>query len=443
MRKTQYHQALNFLSQFNSRSMNRKNGFHHQIMWDLLELFSINLDQFKFIQITGSCGKGSTAHLISSILTYHEYNHGLFTGPHLTRYEERFSCNGQLITNEEFASIVIEIEEKLKFYHLEHEVGHMHVMIVIALLFFQRKRVELVVFENGVGGKADPSNVIDPIIAVLTEITMDHAHLLGSTIEDIIIDKSCIIKHSTKYVICGMNNVQARNYLLKIEAHDESNYLFMNRDYVYLIKHSDESGSIFHFKGEHFRLEDQRITLIGNHQVQNASNALAVIDALMYLGYNFNIETIQFALKHVQIACRMEIVEKNGVKFLFDGAHNILELKTLKENIHSLKLTISDIILSISSNKDIAKMLGSIDFKEAIYHITPHPFHERNLSQKEINNSIEAFENINYLYEPDLLKIIHNIYDQSNSGKVVLVTGSLYLVGYVKDFINNSTKKGT
>lgn len=442
MRNTQYHHALNFLSKFNTRTMNRKNGFHHQIMHDLLKLFSIDLSDFKFIQITGSCGKGSTAHFISTILTYHSFDHGLFTGPHLNYYEERFSCNGQTIEREEFSSIVIEIENKLYAYDLEHEVGHMHIMIIIAFLYFQKKGIELIIFENGVGGKTDPSNIMDPIIAVFTEITLDHSHLLGSTIEDIIIDKSCIIKPSTQYVVCGMNNIQARNYLLKIEAHDESKYLFLNRDYVYLIKHSDEQGTHFHYKSEHLYIENQSLSLIGKHQVQNASNALAVIDALISLGYQFNLPTIQSALNHVRIACRMEMVEENGVKFLFDGAHNTLELKTLKENIDALGLNISKVIISISSNKDIIKMLNSIYLEKAEYLITPHPFLERNISQKEIDEQTQSFGKINYLYEPDLNNIINRIYqDHTRDDEVVLVTGSLYLVGYVKNFIAENIPK--
>lgn len=432
VRNTNYLRALNYLSQFNTRTMNRTNGLHHQIMQELLDLFSIRPHDFKLVQITGSCGKGSTAHFISSILSYHSYRHGLFTGPHLNRYEERFMCNGEMIEQDEFSAIVLEVEKKLSGYHYEQEVGHMHVMIVIALLFFQRKGIDLIIFENGVGGKADPSNIFDPIIAVLTEITLDHSHLLGSTIEEIIIDKSCIIKDSTKYVICGMNNVQARNYLLKIEAHDPAAFLFFNRDYVNLIKQADETGSTFHFKSEHLLLENIDLSLIGTHQVQNASNALAVIEAFIRLGYEFNEYMIHSALKSVHIPCRMEILEKNGVKFLFDGAHNILEMKTLKKNIDLLGLPISTVILSISSNKDIARMLQAIEITDATYIITPHPFLERNISRREIEEAFQTFETNNYMYNPNLEDTIKSIYENTKGNTFILVTGSLYLVGYVK-----------
>lgn len=427
--------AIAFLSQFNGRITRRDNGFHHTVMRELLALFAIDINQFDFIQITGSCGKGSTAHLISAVLTYHSYDHGLFTGPHLNDYEERFVCNGQQINREEFVSIVMDIKEKLNHYHNENEVGHMHVMILTALIYFKKRGIKLIVFENGVGGKTDPSNIIDPLIAVITEITLDHSHLLGSTIEEIIIDKSCIIKESTKYAICGMNNVQARNYLLKIEAHDVATFIFINRDYGFLLRQAEETGSIFHYKGAHLQLENQKLPLLGAHQVQNASNALAVIEALMNLGYKLEIDMIQKALNNVQIACRMEMIEKSGVNFLFDGAHNTLELRTLKENINALGLKVSHIILSISSNKDIEKMLDSIDFDDAEYIITPHPFLERNSNRQIIEQTFQSLGKNQFVYFSDLKGVMEHIDRHSTDNEIVVVTGSLYLVGYVKEFL--------
>lgn len=440
MVNSRYNHALSYLSKFNGRTMNRKNGFHHQIMRDLLELFSIHLSEFQFIQITGSCGKGSTAHFISAILTQHSYPHGLFTGPHLTHYEERFSHNGKRIDREDFITLVEVVENKLSNYEFEQYVAHMHIMIVIALLYFKQQGLQLIVFENGVGGKTDPSNVIDPLIAVFTEITMDHSHLLGATIEDIIIDKSCIIKESTQYAICGMNNVQARNYLLKLEALDETKFHFINRDYGFIMKQSDKNGSIFYYKGNYFLIEKQQLQMLGTHQIQNASNALAVSEALIEMGYSFDKEKIMHALRHVQSSCRMELLEIEGQQFLFDGAHNSLELKTLKENIDSLNMPISIVIMSISSNKEISTMLRSIEIPNAIYVFTPHPFLERNSSSEDIHHTLRSIGKTNYIFLDNIADVFDYVFHQTQRTGIVLVTGSLYLVGYVKDyFIEHTT----
>jgi dihydrofolate synthase / folylpolyglutamate synthase len=440
MTNTLYDHALKFLSGYNGRTTRRDSGYHHKIMTELLQLINIDMEEFDFIQITGSCGKGSTAQFISSILAHHSIQHGLFTGPHLKHYEERFASNGKLIDKDEFASIILEISQKLENFSLKDDVGHMHIMIMIALTYFKMKDIKLVVFENGVGGKTDPSNIFNPMIAVLTEITMDHSHLLGSTIEDIIIDKSCIIKSSTKFAICGMNNVQARNYLLKIEHHSESTFRLSHRDYGYITKSSESNGSIFYYKGMLFDLEDIRIGLLGKHQIQNASNAIAVIEALKECGYTFHKDVIKQALQLTAMPCRMEIIEKNNVTFLFDGAHNSLELKTLKENIEELGFQISNVLLSISSNKDVEKMINCIHFDNAEYIIMPHPFIERNISQEEIEKSLQAMEHIQYHYFHHISSALSQVLRNSNNNQVVLVTGSLYLVGYVKDFLLNEEK---
>jgi len=437
MKNTEYDQALSFLSTYNGRTTRRDNGFHHKIMTELLQLIHINPEEFTFIQLTGSCGKGSTAQFISSILTHHSIDHGLFTGPHLTAYEERFVINGSLINREEFSSIVLEIEKKLKGYPLKDDIGHMHVMIMIALTFFQRNGIKLVVFENGVGGKTDPSNIFDPLIAVFTEITMDHSHLLGATIEDIILDKSCIIKPTTKYAICGMNNVQARNFLLKIEYHCDTVFRFLHRDYDFITKSSETSGNTFYFKGIHYAFKNIQTRLLGTHQVQNASNAIAVIEAMSECGYSFKKDVIIQAIYQAAMPCRMEMIKKNGVTFLFDGAHNTLELKTLKESMDALGLQVSSVLLSISSNKDVETMLRTIHFEQASYIITPHPFKERNISAEQMEKSLSAMKDIHCFYFQDIKDALKHAINLYQENQVVLVTGSLYLVGYVKNFVNN------
>ncbi len=200
-------------------------------MNELLELCSIHLEDFDFVQIAGSCGKGSTAHFISSMLHENEIPHGLFTGPHLQYYEERFRINHEQISREEFARIVLDIAGKLKSFPRFQEVGHMHMMILIALSFFKNHHIRLVIFENGVGGATDPSNVFSPLVAVLTEITLDHCHLLGNSIAEITQDKLEVIKKSTQYVVCGMENPEARELLYTKEKASNSSFVFYERDY--------------------------------------------------------------------------------------------------------------------------------------------------------------------------------------------------------------------
>ncbi len=439
--KNQYESAIQFLSQFYYRTINRKEKHHVQLMNELLTLCSIPLDDFEFVQIAGSCGKGSTSHFISSMLDENKIPHGLFTGPHLQHYEERFRINHEQISPEKFARIVLDIAEKLKSYSRFQEVGHMHMMILIALAFFKNHHIHLVIFENGVGGASDPSNIFSPLVAVLTEITLDHCHLLGHSIREVTQDKLEIIKEPTQYVICGMLNSEARTLLLKKEKTSRPSFVFYERDYCSNNSNASLQQNIFDYVGLKLTLNQIFLPLIGEHQIQNAANALAAIECLSELGYMIDGEKVRKGLERVSISCRMEFVDHNGITFLFDGAHNSLELQTLKRNIRSLKLNITKILLTVSSNKDIRDMMQSIYMEEVEILLVPNPFIERRVSFAEITSHLDTLNHVTYRTFESIESSLHDLYQNSGSENgIILVTGSLYLVGRIKNIVHQGDK---
>ena len=436
-----YQSAIQFLSQFNNRIINRKEKHHVQLMNELLELCSIHLEDFDFVQIAGSCGKGSTAHFISSMLHQNEIPHGLFTGPHLQYYEERFRINHEQISREEFARIVLDIAGKLKSFPRFQEVGHMHMMILIALSFFKNHHIRLVIFENGVGGATDPSNVFSPLVAVLTEITLDHCHLLGNSIAEITQDKIEVIKKSTQYVVCGMENSEARELLYTKEKACNSSFIFYERDYGSNNESTGLNYNRFNYKGIELTLNQIYLPLIGEHQIQNATNALAAVECLSKLGLVFEWEKVRKGLEQVSISCRMEFVDHNGTTFLFDGAHNSLELQTLKRNIRSLNLNITKMILTVSSNKDIRDMVQSIDIDGAEILLVPNPFIERRVSFAEITSHLDTLNHVTYRTFDSIESSLQYLYQTGSSkNEIILVTGSLYLVGRIKNIIHQGDK---
>ena len=439
--KNHYESAIQFLSEFYNRTINRKEKHHVQLMNELLELCSIHLEDFEFVQIAGSCGKGSTAHFISSMLHENEIPHGLFTGPHLQFYEERFRIDHEQINREEFAQIVLDIAGKLKSYPRFQEVGHMHMMILIALSFFKNHHIRLVIFENGVGGATDPSNVFSPLVAVLTEITLDHCHLLGHSIAEITQDKLEVIKKSTQYVVCGMENPEARELLYTKEKASNSSFIFYERDYGSNNESTGLNHNRFNYQGIELTLNQIYLPLIGEHQIQNATNALAAIECLSKLGLVFEWEKVRTGLEQVSISCRMEFVDHNGTTFLFDGAHNSLELQTLKRNIRSLNLNVTKMILTVSSNKDIRDMVQSIDIDGAEILLVPNPFIERRVSFAEITSHLDTLNHVTYRTFDSIESSLQYLYQTgSNKNEIILVTGSLYLVGRIKNIIHQGDK---
>lgn len=432
-----YEEAIGFLSTFYNRTINRKNKHHVHMMNELLEHCSISLEDFEFVQIAGSCGKGSTAFLLSSILHENGIEHGMFTGPHLSHYEERFRINDQQIHQDEFSQIVLEVAKQLSSYPRFQEVGHMHVLVLIALQFFKNHHIRLVIFENGVGGASDPSNVFSPAVAVITEITLDHCHLLGNSIEEITKDKLQIIKDTTQFVVCGMKNPAARTIAEEIEKSAKPSFMLYERNYHSANVRTSLTCNQFDYKGSGLILNQIHLPLIGEQQVQNAANVLAVIECLSNLGYVFTEEKVRKGIVNLYIPCRMEMVKHQGITFLFDGAHNSLELATLKKNIQTLHLNISKMILTVSSNKDIREMIQSIYLEGAEILIVPNPFIERRVSFTEITSYLDTFEHVNYSTFENIESSLQFLYQKADSVQgIVLVTGSLYLVGRIKDIIN-------
>lgn len=425
-----------YLKRFNHRSTNRKQDEHLHTMNELLEVFQLSLSDFEFVQITGSSGKGSTAHFLSSILTVNGVKHGLFTGPHIQRYEERFQIMREPISTDSFVKLIKKIEIQLSDYQNEHVVGHMHVMILVALMYFKESEVKLIIFENGSGGKSDPSNVFNPIIGCLTEICLDHTHLLGATITDITTDKSAIIKDQTAFAVCGMFEETARALLKDLSfSNMNTTFLMIGDDYCYKLMNTSLTGSFFHFHGRKW-VDDFHISLAGPFQAQNAATALVLAECLTDLGYTMNLDLVKQGLAIASLPGRFEIMPVAESTIILDGAHNQLELEVLHKTLMQYKLYPDIILLTFSSNKDLGKMIDSFHWYDAQYYLIPNPFAERRMDLHEMEM---ALSDAGLLYRsiPSVIDAIHQTLLLARKKTLtIVITGSLYLVGESKNILS-------
>ncbi|WP_142675807.1 bifunctional folylpolyglutamate synthase/dihydrofolate synthase [Bacillus taeanensis] len=428
-----YIESTNYLKQFYSRTTNRTANHHLSIMEELFHLFHLNESQFDIVQVTGSCGKGSTVTYISHILLQNNISHGVFTGPHLLRYEERFAVNGSLISSHDFCEIVTTIAQILKNYPKENEVGHMHVMTLLAFLYFRKLGIKLVIFENGSGGLSDPSNILNPVIAVFTEITFDHTHLLGNSIEEITRNKAAIIKNRTKYVAAGMRNKKARTLLKSLAAAKNASFRFIDEHYK-----STYKKQLFHYRG--FTEWILPMSFPAEYQQQNFTNAVCVMELLQKIRYPIS-QYSPFNTGDVLLPGRMEWTEICGEEILLDGAHNEYELASLKREIEKQNLKNPLFFMAFSSNKDIEKMVKSIALKEAFYIIVPSPFHERRINHKVVESVFHSLQ-LPYTYHENIERGLQDFLRRNNNQSKV-ITGSLYLIGFIKQkqkegFINDT-----
>jgi dihydrofolate synthase/folylpolyglutamate synthase len=356
--------------------------------------------------IAGTKGKGSTAHLIDAICRVAGYSTGLYTSPHLTSYRERIKINGKLISKERFASLIEELSM------VKQKISVFETLTACAFLLFKRKGVDYSIFEVGLGGRLDATNVFDPEVSIITPISIDHQKILGETVEEIAVEKAGIFKAN------GINisapQLPAVETVLKRKAYGNIKFI---KDYE-VISVSKE-GTIF-------KLNDDEIQmgLIGRHQ---ALNATVAISACGEAGIPIEIEKINKALSQFTIPGRFQIVRKKPY-IVLDGAHNVASIKVLKQAILDVFNRPVLLVFSCLSNKDVGGMLCEI--KPIVKKIYPTTIlYPRTIKIEEItNNSKEVGIEIADIKENPIEALKKAISD-ATVDDIILVTGSFYLLG--------------
>ncbi|WP_176222116.1 bifunctional folylpolyglutamate synthase/dihydrofolate synthase [Tuberibacillus sp. Marseille-P3662] len=417
-----YNRILSYLQTFHHRTINR-DGHHLAIMRELLDVFQIDLSDFTIIQIAGSSGKGSTVLTLSKLLTANGIQHGRVISPHLERYEERFAIDDSVIQTDEFVSIIASIWRSLPSFSHERDVGHPHIMLLAAFLYFQNNQISLIIYENGVGGASDPANVLDPWIAVLTEMTLDHTHLLGPDIPSITKNKAAIIKPATDYVVCGMTNPEAKQILKCHQNRSSAQFYFYNEDYR--LEHA------FVYHGCHWMLTGLDLLNHANHQQQNITNALAVVNMLKSEGYPIHDDRIRRTLQHLSIPGRSELLNIGQHTLILDGAHNPFEIKRLFERFEPRD--IDHLIISFPTNKSANALIAAIPDESIPLHIVPNPFQPGNQNFHDIRRELENAHSHIRFYD-QLHESLTAVVTQPDP-QTVLVTGSLYFIGQARTLL--------
>ena len=309
----------------------------------------------KCIHVAGTNGKGSVCAMTERVLRESGYRTGLFTSPYLETFTERIRIDGQNIDEEAFAAIANRVISAAKEITSEGFIHPTFFELVTACAFiaFKDNKVDITVIEAGVGGLNDSTNVIDPLISVITNIGMDHMNVLGSTIEDIARKKAGIIKPGCPVVLYPQESPMAYTEVL-MEARRQSAPLYSASDAKIMIHASGLDGQRFSvsYQGIKAMLE---ISLLGRHQILNAATAFITLVVLKQsLGLNkITSESIIRGFKNAKWPGRLEIVHKNDPLIIIDGAHNRQAAKYLKDELLRLAVNQKFILLTgIMGTKD-------------------------------------------------------------------------------------------
>ncbi len=314
-----------------------------------------------FVHVAGTNGKGSTCAFLSSILQCAGYRVGQYISPSLTHYAERISVNGQWIEEKDLVLCANQVKAIIETLPDDDELQptEFEVSTVMALLYFKQQNVDVVVWETGLGGRYDATNVVTPDVAVITNVALDHMKILGDRVEQIAFDKAGIIKENVP-VVTGASGTSLA-VIARIAA-DKATPLYRSfRDFRFVIEDAFTRQNLqrFSYFGRRHDFYGLQISLLGPHQAQNAATSLAAIECLQEVGYQISDDAVRVGLRLAKWPGRMELVA-HDLKILLDGAHNPAGAKALKMGLLSLGITSYALVLGVLEDKDVAGILEEI-----------------------------------------------------------------------------------
>jgi dihydrofolate synthase/folylpolyglutamate synthase len=381
--------------------------------------------EFKTIHVAGTNGKGSVCSIASSVLVESGYKTGLYTSPHLVEFNERLRINGIAINDEDIIKYYLKIKNKAE----EINATFFEITTVMAFLYFADKEIDVAVIETGMGGRFDSTNVINPLLSVITKIDLDHTEYLGNTIEEICFEKAGIIKPNIKCIV-SKNDKIVYDTLAK---YSENEQLIFSDDLVNL-KISEENSS------DEYKLEYEKediylnYPILGKYQTENIKTAFC---ALKHLKSQFNIDEncIRNGFKNIRqntgLKARIEVISKKPL-IILDGSHNensIINLfETLGEKYPDTKW---NIIFSVMADKNTDNILYYLQkFSDSV--TIPSLKIERAISNILLSEKLENFgiNNVKTVQNVELA-IKQNI-EKDN----ILIFGSFYLIGEALEFLN-------
>lgn len=366
--------------------------------------------QFKSIHVVGTSGKGSTCAYLNSILQEAGYKVGMYTSPHLVRFNERVQIDTQQIIDSELKSLVQEI----KTAAVGLEPTFFEFTTCLAFLYFARKNVDIAIIEAGMGARLDATNVIQPEVTVITKIALDHMKYLGNTVQEIAQEKAAAIKKNSPVVTMEKNS-ELLHYFA--ERCKEKNCAF-SMITPYTIMFSTLQGQEFVYNNENYTLK-----MRGKHQIENACLALLAVEKLQTKGWNISANSCKKGLAQVSWPGRLDQIAPN---MMVDGAHNIEEVETILPVIQELPRDV--LLLGIAQDKQIKEMVELLVplFKKVVVTQGNYKPAPTSVIAKEVRKYVKDVEEI-----PDVKEALAKI-----KGRTIFVTGSLYLVGDVMKYLN-------
>ena len=425
-----YQEALDYIYSFVDYSRTHQSNlspenFDLTRMVKFMDLLGSPQKEFPSLHIAGSKGKGSVSAFCASVLKVAGYKVGMYTSPHLKDFEERIQINQTPISRSDLVVLVDEIKPVVESIA---ELTTFEIMTGLAFLYFARQKVDIGVIEVGLGGRLDATNIITPLVSVITSLYLDHVTILGDTLEDIAAEKGGIIKPGVP-IICAPQEEEALQVIKKIAAQNDSPLTQIEQAYPYKIHSCTLDGQEFSLlkPGEDDR-EGNRlysIPLLGEYQVINAVTAYATLQTLRSRGFHLNDGAIKQGLADTIWPARFEIARRQP-PVIFDSAHNPASIRKLRETVDTFfpdHLLI--LVFGISEDKQLEGMLEEI-LPRTSHLISTQADHPRAMQAENLAAQADKY--------PCSVEVIPVVRDAlcraiqlADQDQLVLVTGSIFV----------------
>lgn len=384
----------------------------------------------KFIHIAGTNGKGSVSHILAATLQQAGYKTGLYTSPHLVDIRERIRINGAPISETfliRFVESVIPLVDTI-------EPSYFELNVAMAYSAFAAEDVDVAVIETGMGGRLDSTNIIHPVLSVITNISYDHTDMLGNTLAEIATEKAGIIKDGVPVVI-GISHPETEGVFIRESLRHQSPVYFA--DSVWDMVKTGRDAYMQHFKAVHRpskHIYPISTDLLGSYQAANIITALTAVEVLQHLGWNVNTDTCIQALQSVKRTTGLQgRWDRIGTDpdLIIDVAHNPAGMALAIESLQSLLAdkapsAVCRIVCGFVKDKDITATLKQMP-TGARYYVT----------QADMPRALDAFallelaqqNGLNGNCYPRVSDALQAVLHEATTEDVILITGSFYLIG--------------
>lgn len=385
--------------------------------------------QFKSVHVAGTNGKGSTSHMLASVLQTAGYKTGLYTSPHLVDFRERIKIDGAYCSKE----FVVEFTDKIKPLITTIQPSFFEITVAMAFSYFAEQKVDIAVIEVGLGGRLDSTNIITPEVSIITNIGLDHTQFLGDTIPQIASEKAGIIKKDVPCIVSEYTEETKPVFdaaaIQTTLAYGSDLFTILNTKYT----HDYLEVEVLNKKTE--GVETYKLDLSGSYQAKNIMGALGAFSILQTKGWQISNQHILDGLSQVKkntgLYGRWQMIGKSPTTVV-DVAHNVAGIQTLLAQIALVSHQQLHIVFGMVKDKDIDSVLALLP-SQAIYYFTQAQI-ERAIDATELQKKASEHGLRGNIYT-HVNEAISAAQKQAHTNDLIVVCGSVFLVGEIEGII--------